>query len=66
MWEHIVSPNSITVSLTPIGADQTLIVKGVANNEVKVQGKPGIPINCYYHVFAERTDVQKLQTEVSI
>lgn len=66
VWEQLVSPNSITVSLTPIGADQTLIVKGVANNEVKVQGKPGIPINCYYHVFAERKDVQKLQTEVSI
>tara|TARA_B100001564_G_scaffold1933_2_gene1731 strand:- start:2662 stop:3342 length:681 start_codon:yes stop_codon:yes gene_type:complete len=66
VWKHIVSPNSITVSLTPVGADQGLVVKRVSKNQVVVQARPGLPIHCHYHIFAERIDVEKLQTEVSI
>mgnify|MGYP003119780429 FL=1 len=66
VWTNLVSPNSITVSLTSVGVDQGLMVKRIANNKVVVQGKPGLPIHCHYHIFAERIDVEKLQTEVSI
>jgi len=66
VWKKLVSPNSITVSLTSVGIDQGLIVKRIANNKVVVQGKPGLPINCHYHIFAERIDVEKLQTEVEL
>jgi len=66
VWKDIVSPNSITVSLTSVGIDQGLMVKRVANNQVVVQAKPGLPINCHYHIFAERNDVEKLQTEVPL
>ena len=66
VWKDIVSPNSITVSLTSVGIDQGLMVKRVANNQVVVQAKPGLPIHCHYHVFAERNDVEKLVTEVPL
>lgn len=66
VWRDLVHANSITVSLTPMGASQDLFVKRVTNNEVVVSSRPGIPIDCHYHVFAERKDVPKLETEVSI
>jgi len=66
VWKKLVSPNSITVSLTSVGIDQGLMVKRIANNKVVVQGKPGLPIHCHYHIFAERIDVEKLQTEVAL
>lgn len=66
VWRDLVDPRTITVSLTPVGAEQGLAVKRVTNNEVVVQAKPGMPIHCHYHIFAERKDVEKLVTEVSI
>lgn len=66
VWRELVDPETITVSLTPVGADQGLAVKRLTNNEVVVQAKPGMPIHCHYHIFAERKDVEKLVTEVSI
>ena len=63
-WKKLVDKKSITVSLTPVGAHQDLIVKGIQNNKVVVQSKAGIPIECFYHVFAERKDIPKLITEV--
>ena len=66
VWRELVDPRTITVSLTPVGADQGLAVKRSTNNEVVVQAKPGMPIHCHYHIFAERKDVEKLVTEVSI
>lgn len=66
VWSSLVDPASITVSLTPVGSDQGLIIRGVTNNKIKVQARPGVPIWCHYHVFAERKDVEKLKTEVSV
>mgnify|MGYP001219028820 FL=1 len=66
VWRELVDPRSITVSLTPVGSEQSLVVKRVTNNEVVVQSRPGPPIHCHYHIFAERKDVEKLVTEVSI
>ena len=66
VWKNLVNPSSITVSLTPVGAEQSLIIKRVSKNEVVVGSRPGMPIHCHYHVYAERIDVEKLVTEVSI
>ncbi len=59
-WLKMVDENTITVSITPIGSHQDIIVKGVQNNKVILQAKAGMPIDCYYHVFAERLDVERI------
>jgi hypothetical protein len=64
VWRNLVDERTITVSLTPVGTHQELIVKRIQDNQIVVGTKPGLPINCYYHVFAERKDIPKLVTEV--
>ena len=65
VWRDLVDPTSITVSLTGNGADQGLHVKRITNNQVVVQGRGGLPVDCFYHIFAERKDVPKLVTEIN-
>tara|TARA_Y100000385_G_scaffold203598_1_gene210939 strand:+ start:240 stop:920 length:681 start_codon:yes stop_codon:yes gene_type:complete len=65
VWRDLVDPTSITVSLTGNGSDQGLHVKRITNNQVVVQGRGGIPVDCFYHIFAERKDVPKLVTEIN-
>ena len=62
-WKGLVDTESITVSLTPIGAHQNVIVKRVDEDKVYLQAQGGMPINCYYHIFGERTDGEKLIPE---
>ena len=62
-WKDFVYKDSITVSLTPIGAHQDIIVKRIDDTKVHLQSKSGIPIHCYYHIFAERKDGEKLIPE---
>jgi len=62
-WTNFVDSDTITVSLTPIGSHQDVIVKGITNNRVFLQSKGGMPINCFYHIFAERKDGEKLIPE---
>lgn len=52
-WEETVNPKTITVLLTPCGSPQDIIVKTVDITEVRLQTYSKIPIECYYHVFAE-------------
>jgi len=63
-WTKLVDSTTITVSLTPIGAHQDVIVKRISDNKVYLQAKPGIPINCFYHIFGTRQDVERLVTEI--
>ena len=62
-WEKLVDRSSITVSLTPIGAHQNVIVKRVEPTKIHLQAQGGMPINCYYHVYGERTDGERLIAE---
>jgi hypothetical protein len=62
-WKDFVDIQSITVSLTPIGAHQDVIVKRIDEDKVYLQTRSGIPINCFYHIFAERKDGEKLIPE---
>jgi hypothetical protein len=64
VWRDLVEELSITVSVTPIGAQQNIIVRGIQDNKIVLGSQPGIPIDCYFHVFAERKDVPRLKTEV--
>ena len=63
-WTNLVDESSITVSLTPIGAHQDIIVKRIGDNKIYLQAKPGIPVNCFYHIFGTRKDVPSLVTEI--
>lgn len=58
-WNGLVDTESITVSLTPIGAHQDVIVKRIDENKVYLQARGGMPINCFYHIFGERKDCEK-------
>lgn len=62
-WKDFVDIQSITVQLQPIGAHQDVIVKRVDEKYVYLQAKGGMPIDCYYHIYAERKDGEKLIPE---
>ena len=62
-WRNLVDIDTISVQLQPIGAHQDIIVKRWDTEKIELQSKPGIPINCFYHIFAERKDVKQLITE---
>ena len=65
-WTKLVDADSITVSLTPIGKHQDLFVEDIVDNCVIV-GNGNLfskEINCFYTVFAERIDVDKLEVEI--
>ena len=62
-WRNLINIDTITVQLQPIGAHQDIIVKRWDAEKVELQSKPGIPIHCFYHIFAERQDVKQLVTE---
>jgi hypothetical protein len=62
-WKDLVHTNSISVQLQPIGAHQDIIVKRVDEKKIYLQAKGGMPIDCYYHVYAERKDCNPLIVE---
>jgi len=62
-WKDLVNIDTITVQLQPIGAHQDVIVRRWDAEKVELQTKSGIPINCFYHIFAERKDINELVVE---
>lgn len=62
-WTKLVDPDSITVTLTPIGEHQKLYVKDIKDNTVVIGGSKAV--DCFYTVWAERIDVDKLKVELS-
>ena len=62
-WKDLVDIESLTVSLTPIGSHQDVIVKRWDEHKIYLQSKGGMPIDCFYHIFAERIDGEKLIVE---
>ena len=60
-WVGLVHENSITVNLTPIGHSQNLYVQDIVNNQIIINDNENI--NCFYTIFAERKDVDKLVVE---
>ena len=65
-WKDLVSVDSITVQLQPIGAHQDIIVKRWDDENIYLQAQGGLPTNCFYHVYAERNDIDKLVVEYEV
>jgi len=62
-WKDLVDVESISVQLQPIGAHQDVIVKRWDDKFIYLQAQGGMPVNCFYHVYAARKDVNPLYVE---
>ena len=62
-WEKLVDIETLTVDLQPIGSHQDIIVKRWDSKKIYLQSKGNMPIDCFYHVYAERIDTEKLIPE---
>ena len=59
-WSALVNHETITVNLTPIGQHQNLFVETISQDHITVGGDN---VNCFYTVYAERKDIDKLKVE---
>jgi hypothetical protein len=59
-WTGLVDEETITVNLTPYGTSQQLWVKKIEDNKVYIGGKLN---KCFFTVFGERKDIDKLVVE---
>ena len=62
-WKDLVNIDTISIQLQPIGAHQNIIVKRWDDEYVYLQAQGALPINCFFHVYAERKDIEKLIPE---
>lgn len=63
-WKGLVDPDTITVTITPIGQYQELFVEKINGcEEIIVKSNAANSINCHYHIMAERIDTEKNITE---
>ena len=64
-WDGLVDYETITVQLTCLGSHQNVIVKRISPMERKVylQSQGGMPVDAFYHIMAERKDIEKLIPE---
>jgi len=62
-WKDLVHTDSISVQLQPIRAHQNVIVKRWDDSHIYLQAQGGMPVDCFFHVYAERKDMNKLVTE---
>jgi len=69
-WKDLVHEDSITVQLQPIGKNQNLVIESFNSSYVVIELGANqdfltneILIDCFYHVYAERKDVEKLIPE---
>ena len=62
-WKDFVDFKTITVQLTPIGSHQSVIVKRIDEDAIHLQSNYSMPIDCFYHIFAERKDGEALIPE---
>ena len=62
-WKGLVYEDSISVQLQSIGSHQNIIVKRWDENKVYLQSQGGMPVDCFYHIIAERKDGERLIVE---
>ena len=62
-WKDLVHINSITVQLQPVGAHQDIVIKRWDDEKIYLQSNGGLPIDCFYHVYGERKDINPLHVE---
>lgn len=63
-WKDLVDWTTITVNLTPVGSHQDVIIKRFDDEKIYLQSNGGLPIDCFYHVYATRKDVAPLPVEM--
>jgi hypothetical protein len=61
-WYALVHKDTITIHLTPIGADQSLWVDEITPYNIII-GSDTLTTDFFYSVFAERKDIDDLITE---
>jgi len=62
-WKFLVDEDTISVTLTPIGSYQQLYITDVNAQYVEIKENSDKKISCYYMVYAERKDIDKLLVE---
>ena len=64
-WDGLVDYESLTVQLTALHSHQNVIVKRISPIERRIylQSQGGMPVDCFYHIIAERKDGEKLIVE---
>ena len=63
-WKDLIHPESISVNLTPYGTYQQLYVEKIVwGQQIIVKNRESGPTNCYFTVYAERKDMEKLIVE---
>ena len=62
-WKDLVHETSISVQLPPIGAHQAVILKRWDSEKIYLQSRGGMPIDCFFHVYGERKDINPLTVE---
>ena len=69
-WRGLVHEDSITVQLQPIGKNQSLVIESFSNEFITIEIGANqdfltgeILIDCFYHVYGERKDVNPLLVE---
>ena len=63
-WKDLIHPESISVNLTPYGTYQELYVeKIILGQQIIVRNRESELTNCYFTVYAERKDMEKLIVE---
>lgn len=63
-WTNLVDEETITVILQPIGYFQEIIVQHIKDNVILLKEASDLSIDCYYHVYGTRKDIEKLEVEV--
>ena len=64
-WDGLVDYETLTVQLTALHSHQNVIVKRISPIERRIylQSQGGMPVDCFYHIMAERKDGEKLIPE---
>ncbi len=62
-WKNFVDKESIVVTITPVGHFQNIIVLNWTDEIINLQEENNKNIDCFYTVFAERIDGEKLIPE---
>lgn len=62
-WKDLIDESTITVDLTPYKSYQELYVNSISHNRIKILNRANTQIDCFYTVWAERKDIDKLKVE---
>lgn len=62
-WTKLVDSDTITVNITPKNHHQNITVTKIVDNVIYLSEENDLDINCYYLVYAERIDTEKLIVE---